>query len=678
VSLAAGISLGVAAGLVNAFYVWQLEGRGLAPEELGLPLEMRAAQSPWSRTPIFLTSVLAHTALGAALGAVLGFWRAAWQRADAERRVLRETVRDAVAILFLCVAAYASAWGLMPSGGLRQAAVLAAGLFLLWAISRLAAWLLATGLESLLRRAPLAALVARTPWRTIGSVAGVALIVFALVPPLLARPSSAPAAPSRPAPPGAANVILLVLDTTRADRLSAYGCRNPTTPEIDRIAREGVLYEQAVSAGVWTLPGHAGIFTGAPSSVHGANGARLFLDSSMTTLAEILSRSGYVTAGFSNNPWVAHSTGMTQGFQHFEDHWRGQAIEPIRLLQKRWEEIQLAWHNVEIMGGAEYTLQRVLAWIEEARSTGSPGRQAPFFVFVNLMEPHQPGTYRPGHTDLFRAPDQSVRDLEHARLDAVDSFARNQSISPEQVRLLRSLYDGELRFVDHHVGAFVRELQSRGVLEQTLFVLTGDHGEAIGDHGKLGHFQSVHEELVRVPLILRHPRLSPGRRVATRVQTFDLFRTIVEFTGISEPLPEDARLSRNLLEPGLLSGAAPPRPIVAEEEPSEWMKSLVRSLQGEDADVSKLEHRYTAYYEGDLKYVRRSDGRRELYDLGRDAGERLDLASRRPVVVKRLERALDLWLAQLPAHRIDDDSAPREVELDEETKRALRALGYAE
>jgi len=475
-------------------------------------------------------------------------------------------------------------------------------------------------------------------------------------------------------------VILLVLDTTRADRLSAYGHLRPTTPEIDRIASRGILYEQAVSAGVWTLPGHAGIFTGAPSSVHGANGRRLFLDPSVTTLAEVLSRNGYATAGFSNNPWVARATGMTRGFGHFEDHWRAQAIEPIRLLQKGWEALQILWRNVETMGGAEYTLARTRAWIEDVRAGSEPETPTPFFAFVNLMEVHEPRTYRPDHTDLFRKPGQTPSRLQAVSHEAATAAARGQALSREQLHLLRVLYDGELRFVDHQIGAFVRDLERRGLLDETLFVITSDHGESIGDHGKTNHLQSVYEELVRVPLILRHPRLPAGLRVPTRVQTFDLFRTIVEFVGIAETLPEDARLSRNLLDPALLAGSAAPRPIVAEEEPSEWGIRLLRSLRGDDADadVPKLRRRYKAYYEGDLKYLWRGDGKSELYDLAKDPRERRNLARRRPADVERLARALAAWVETLPANRIDSGATPHEVEFDPETERALRALGYAE
>lgn len=662
VSLAVGVALGIAAGLVNAVQVWPPGG--------------------WSRTPIFLTSALAHAALGAALGALLGGWRTLRLRAGAERRVALEATRDGFALLFVGAAAYLvgaaiSAVSVLGSAG-PLLAMLAAALLAAWVTSRLAARLLGAAVERLLRRPRVATALGRVRWRLVGGLAATALVLAALLPPLLAGPPPTENPPVGSAPQGAPNVILIVLDTTRADRVSAYGHSRATTPQIDRIAAGGILYEQAVSAGVWTLPGHAGIFTGAPSSVHGANGRRLFLHRSLTTLAEVLARNGYATAGFSNNPWVARATGMARGFGHFEDHWRLQTFEPLHLLHQWWQEMQAHRRNAEVSGGAAYTLARVDAWIEELRAASDAERPPPFFVFVNLMEAHEPRTYRAGYTDRFLKPGQQASRLRQVPREIAAAAARGRPLTREQLELLRMLYDGELRFVDQQIGAFVRDLDRRGILDETLVVITSDHGEAIGDHGKTSHLQSVYEELVHVPLILRHPRLPAGLRVSTRVQTYDLFRTIVEFVGITEPLPDDARLSRNLLEPALLGGSSARRSIVSEEEPSEWGMGLLRSVHGRDADVSEMRRRYKAYYEGDLKYVWRSDGKRELYDLATDPRERRDLAQRRPADVERLDRALTDWVEGLPANRIDEDGESSGLGLDPEAQRALRALGYVE
>jgi arylsulfatase A-like enzyme len=350
-------------------------------------------------------------------------------------------------------------------------------------------------------------------------------------------------------------------------------------------------------------------------------------------------------------------------------------IPALRLLQRLWHAVTYLWRNELPGGGVEHTLPRVLAWIDAERAAPAPERR-PFFAFVNLMEPHPPLTYREGYTEQFARPGDTPRKLRGAEKNTVVDAVRSRGggIAGERMQALGVLYDGELRYVDHHLGEFVRALEARGVLDETLLVVTADHGEAIGDHGKLSHLQSVYEEVARVPLVLRHPRLPAGRRVATRVQSWDLFRTLIEFAGIAEPLPADARLSWNLLDPALLEGQAPARPIVVEEEPAEWR----RRLAGGDlaGDVS-LDGRYKAYYDGPLKYVWSDDGTRELYDLARDPRELRNRARARPREVERLAKSLEAWLGALPVNRTEQAPSP-EIEVDDATRDRLRGLGYAD
>jgi arylsulfatase A-like enzyme len=296
-------------------------------------------------------------------------------------------------------------------------------------------------------------------------------------------------------------------------------------------------------------------------------------------------------------------------------------------------------------------------------------------VFINLMEPHSPLTFRPGFTELFARPGDTPRSLRGAEKNAVAQVAGRPAggLPVEAMRALGVLYDGELRYMDHHLGSFVRELERRGILADTLLVVTADHGEAIGDHGLWSHLQSVYEEVARVPLVLRHPSLPAGRRVATRVQTWDLFRTVARFAGIPGPLPVEASLAIDLLESALLAGGAAPRPVVTEEEPAEWRRRLAG---GALIGGAELDHRFKAYYDGSLKYVWGDDGRRQLYDLARDPRELRDLAPARPREVERLTGALDAWLGALPVDRMRAGEAP--VEIDPETRDRLRGLGYAE
>ncbi len=670
ISIHAGLLIGVVLGLISAYFTWQpIDKYTLVAKRIGLPEEFQAPRAVWNETPIFLASVLAHTAIGALFGTILGWFRKRSRRPDRDTR--KAFVRDVFALLYgiiiLIIAGFGPGYFLREENPAQGVVAIVIGSVLLYGLFRVLTWLL----YRLLRSRPASLIIDHLPRKTLGIAAAAGLVLFSFVPPIL-TPSPQPLSPpTGRAADQAPNVMMIVLDTARADRFSAYGYERLTTPEIDQIASEGMLFEQAISSGVYTLPGHASIFTGAPSSVHGANTPILHLDSSMTTLAEILSRNGYMTGGFSNNQWVGGYSGLPQGFLLYEEHWRFTGFKPLHLILNIWRQMKAYGRRDVVAGGAAYTLPRVLDWIETIRATGGPDDiPRPFFVFINLMETHFPVLYRPDFTDLFMGPEDTVRDLLRTNQDFFRVVRDPSYMSPEDYRRYGILYDGELRFADHHIGKFVRELKHRGLLDETLLIITSDHGEAIGDHGIFGHRQSVYDELTRVPLVLRHPRIqTPGRRVAGRVQTYDIFRTVLDFVGVEEPLPSDAALSRNLFE-------EPPkhRRIVAEEESAEWAVRFAPKL-AQQIDLSRVRKRYKAIHKGNFKYIWGTEGVRELYDLAKDPKEKKNLASELPDEVERLSRELALWLEQLPANRTEK-AEQRRLKIDDETERRLRSLGY--
>ena len=672
VSLYTGAGVGVFFGLISAYLAWQPIDRYTLLSRLRgvkLPEAFLAQWDVWNRTHIFLTSVVAYAVIGAILGAVLGWFRTRAKRPAQDLR--KAFARDLFSVLFLVVFTLAAGYGpgyvRRAETPVQEALGFLIGLAVVYVVFRFLAWVLGR----LLTARPVSFVLERAPWKPLGALAAAGLVLFALLPPLFAPSPPPPSPPDGRPPAGAPNVLMIVLDAARADRFSCYGYAKPTTPEIDRIAADALLFEQAISAGVYTLPGHASLFTGAPSSVHGANGDHLQLDPSMTTLAEILDRNGYVTAGFSNNPWVAACSSLSQGFRHFEDHWRWSGFEPLSLLLRTWDGMKAFWCRGKTEGGADYTFPRVLQWIEEIRSTEWPdGEPRPYFVFINLMETHFPLTYRPDYSDAFMGPGDTSSDLMRTNQDRFKVLCDPTYMDDEAYRRYGVLYDGELRFADHYLGEFVRGLARRGWLDDTLLVIPADHGEAIGDHGLFSHRQSVYDELTRVPLILRHPRIAPaGRRIKTRVQTFDRVRTILDFVGIEEPLPPDAVLARNLL-------AEPDgdRWIVSEEESAEWAAKLAPKLAAK-IDPSRVRKRFKALYSGDMKYIWESEGGNELYALAEDPRERHNLAAKRPDEAARMERALETWLRRLPANRMDN-AEERGLEVDRETQRQLRSLGY--
>jgi arylsulfatase A-like enzyme len=426
---------------------------------------------------------------------------------------------------------------------------------------------------------------------------------------------------ARPRP----NVLLIVMDTVRADHLSGYGYEKPTAPSLERIAAEGVLYEQAISPGSWTLPSHATLFTGLYPRDHHTTAAHWKLDDSFTTLAEILAAEGYATAAFSNNPWVSHGTGLAQGFAAFLDMWRDDQ-------RGRGGD-----------DGAALTNELVLDLL------GSPGRTAPFFVFINYLEPHLPYAPPASFERRFvpssapRALVDELRGWKTPRELAYILRVPGYEATGDQFRILGALYDAEIAYLDSKVGELVQALDSRGLLKDTLLIVTSDHGEHLGDHHMMDHKMSVYDALIHVPLIVRYPGVVPaGVRIRGPVQTNDVFPTVLKLCGIERPRTRDATVLPMREED-----------VVREDtfaefgRPTEFLKIATRSFPG--VDVAPFDRSLVAVRGPRYKYVWATDGRSELFDLGSDPSEEHDLSAGQPEVEARLRREVFAFRDGAPA-----------------------------
>jgi arylsulfatase A-like enzyme len=408
------------------------------------------------------------------------------------------------------------------------------------------------------------------------------------------------------------NVLLIVMDTARADHLSCYGYGKRTTPNIDRIAAEGVLFEQAISPGPWTLPSHATFFTGLYPRDHKTTAQNWNLGAEFTTLAEELAAAGYNTAGFSNNPWVAGNTGITQGFQTFVDMWRDSR-------QRRKGD-----------DGAEPTVKLLLEWID------SPATKRPFFVFVNLMEPHLPYDPPEGFESGFIAggadPAQlaELRGWKHPREVGYILRVPGFEVTSDQFRLLGALYDGEIAYLDSKLDELVRGLEKRDLLEDTMLIVTSDHGEHLGDHGLMDHKMSVYDALIRVPLIIRYPRAVPkGVRVRGQVQTNDLFVTVLGMCGVKRSPPIGAASlpfdNRRATREYAIAEFGPP---------GEFLRIMRLRFPG--ASCARFDRSLVAVRGPRYKYIWRSDGGSELFDIVRDPDETKDVSAALQSVSKEL------------------------------------------
>ena len=293
-------------------------------------------------------------------------------------------------------------------------------------------------------------------------------------------------------PPPPLNVLLITLDTTRADRFGCYGYEPAQTPTLDRLAREGILFERAATAAPLTLPAHATLLTGKYPPEHGLHyNGQNSLGTEIPLLTEILGNRGYRTGAFIGAMVLRAKFGLARGFQVYDDDIRG--AEPT------------TGHHDRMRTG-ETVVSSALAWLQRQPTS------KPFFCWVHLYDPHHP--YLP-HEDLFGT------------------------------KFIDRPYDGEMAYIDQQVERLVSDLQARGLTERTLVIIVGDHGESLGEHGESTHAYMLYESTMRVPLIATAPRLiSPGTRVTGPVSLVDVYPTILDCLQV--PLPQPT-LGRSLV-----------------------------------------------------------------------------------------------------------------------------------
>ncbi len=349
----------------------------------------------------------------------------------------------------------------------------------------------------------------------------------------------------RVAPPNSPNILVIVVDTLRADHLASYGYSRITSPVIDRLAQEGVLFKNAFATSSWTQPSHASLLTGRYPYEHGADDASKRLDDRYPTISEGLQTRGYRTGAFSANyENFNRRLGHGRGFHHFEDYYRSLTNMASNTFYGRLIETYIL-HQVL---GIQYRIDRksaadinlaVLQWIDLDQTK-------PFFVFLNYCDVHDPYVPPPPYRSLFSGLEQpgglinTNWDMNHIYLP----------LTPEQLQGEIDAYDGAIAYVDNQIGQLVDELLKRNLADNTLIIITSDHGESFGEHGLFHHANSLYREVIQVPLIFWRPEQVPkGVRITTPVTNAALPITLMDFLGddgqVFFPGPSLARLWEN-------------------------------------------------------------------------------------------------------------------------------------
>jgi arylsulfatase A-like enzyme len=338
-----------------------------------------------------------------------------------------------------------------------------------------------------------------------------------------------------PAHAGAPNILLITLDTVSAQHMSLHGFERQTTPHLDRWAKKGTWFNRAMSTAPWTLPSHASMFTGRyPHEL--STTRRTPLDATCPTMPEVLTERGYVTAGFVANRWyTSYESGLDRGFIHYEDfdYSIGEFSQCSDL--SHWFSVQIPvrhfFHCYDVLGrkSAADINRSFLGWLDRQDA------QRPYFAFLNFFDAHDPYVPPPPFDTKF-GPPLSAEDLA---LSSQWWDLKHSDLPPAQLEAAERAYDSCLAYLDDQLGQLLDEMQRRGLLDNTLVIVTSDHGEHFGEHHLYLHGQSLYRDLIHVPLILIQPgRVPAGQCIQEYITLRDLAATVFDLAGIHDhPLP---------------------------------------------------------------------------------------------------------------------------------------------
>lgn len=327
------------------------------------------------------------------------------------------------------------------------------------------------------------------------------------------------------------NVIVIVLDSVRADRLGVYGYGRPTSPVLDEFALSSLVYEDALAAANWSVPSHAALFTGLYPSAHNVNFRSLELDLRIPTLAELLSKAGYATCAITSNAWISEATGLHRGFRDYLGTWPSYSSNRLQKWVKRGKSaLWSTFGNID--KGGPRAIRELERWLK-IRTQDNP-----FFLFMNLMEAHPPYSV-PKHSEGMALTNNQLlpkcyRIGRDRRFIGVDYLLDQTVITFEEMDILSDFYDAGVRYTDELLGRVLDVLESNRVLETSLLIITSDHGESLGDEGVLGHQFKLTLDLLHVPLLLKFPNHERRYgRVSSSVQLVDIFPTVLDYLGIN-------------------------------------------------------------------------------------------------------------------------------------------------
>ena len=513
------------------------------------------------------------------------------------------------------------------------------------------------------------------------------------------------------------NVILVMLDTHRFDRLGSYGYAKPTTPNLDSVADESLFFEKAISPGQWTIPSHASIFSGEVPAVHGTVQADDALPKEFKTLAARLGAEGIQTTGFCNNPLVGVlQNGFTRGFDQFYNYCGAVPSTPQKEVDDFWKPFRKLWSKyTQILRRLSYPIQNTFAspneffmaalrplfvplWTRAGNFKGMTERsiqdttsfiksiqdlQGGHFVFLNLMETHLP--YSPPDEFVhkfvpyfYETPEaqQFMREFNRKAMQWLIPLI--EPFSDLEAATLSDMYDAEVAYQDHLLGLLIEVLNSQYHRDNSMVIFMADHGEMLGEHGFMGHGFGVYEELIRVPLFMRIPGLTSPGQVQNHISTTQVFHTVMDYFGfetLEMPYAKEVDVRSQSLLRLVEKRDATPSYVISEAYAPENAVDIMHKHKPELLERHHADRTRRAAYQDGQKMIQVEGISKLLYDLAGDPGEGLPYQDESRI--NDLSKALDAYL-ELAVSR-QSSSTKRKILLEDEiVQQRLRDLGYLE
>ena len=519
------------------------------------------------------------------------------------------------------------------------------------------------------------------------------------------------------------DILFIVLDTQRADRLGCYGYRRAVTPNLDAFAGEGVLFEQAIAPAQWTIPSHASMFTGRYPTTHQVLQSNQSLSADLPHLAEVLRASGYETVGFCNNPLVGIlNNGFKRGFDKFYNYGGAFPSVPDRSTPWPWPLNRVAELYTQFLRRLSYPIQNFFGrsdlafrvslnawltplWSRFANFKGQNERSIrdvvaflerrdrqpaskPLFLFVNLMETHLPFWPPREHIDRvapYFSRSKEARDVLRTWNREAYRWAAplSEPLGELEGRVLSDMYDAEVAYQDDYLGALFAALTERERRADTVSLIVGDHGDGLGEHGYMGHAFVAYQELLHVPLIVHWPRRlaeMEGRRVDTPVSTRRVFHTLLDASG---KLPEMAAAlnpadvhSLTLLD--TIRGRDPEQGVAyAEVFPPHNFVKAIRHRQPHLLEQFRCLSVRRALVQHTAKLIQLDGEPDELFDLEIDPLELENLLDAEPQEAAAMaERLRRVTAAAARQQESVTAGTLLDLEGDEHLLQRLRGLGY--